>query len=309
MEYYTHKIKILSLFIISLVIILGFNFNLAKASTGLTIQPVKVSHTMKPGESVSGVINLKNASQTEVNVEVKVEDFIPTAGATGVQFVGRAPGVTTVRDWITIGGDESFVFDKGESRDIPYTINAPTNAEPGSHFGVAFFKANELDEAGVQLKVGTQVGMLIFITVPGNRLQKGKILDFQVPHFIQKGPVDFIIKFENTGTVHFEPKGEIKITNIFGKEVGTIPVEGQVVLPTGVSDLNARWNVTSFLLGRYKAELSIVDGEGNILTADSINIYAFPIWYILGFILVVIVIFFILKFLRNRLKVSISFKK
>jgi hypothetical protein len=312
MGYLRHKKKLIVI-LISLIFLAGLSISIAcnpvKADTGLTIQPIKISQTMEPGESISGVITLKSASSKAVKVEVKVEDFVPTAGASGIQFVGRTSGITTVRDWITIGGDESFTFQKGESREIPYTIDAPLNAEPGSHFGVAFFKATELGEEGKQLKVGTQVGMLIFVTIPGNFLQKGKILDFSSQKFVQKGPVNFKIKFENTGTVHFEPKGEIKITNIFGKEVGSIPVAGQAVLPTGVRDLDAQWNISGFLLGRYKAALSMTDGEGNELTADSISFYAFPIWYLLGFILSVIVLFYGLKFLRNRLNISVSFKK
>jgi len=279
------------------------------AGTGLSIQPVKVSHTLEAGQSVSGTISLKNASEESVKVEVKVEDFVPTAGSSGIKFVGRADGVTTVRDWVTIGGNKTFVLRKGESKKIPYTIKAPADAEPGSHFGVAFFKATKPDQADNQLKIGAQVGMLIFVTVPGNFLQKGEILDFSAPAFVQQSPVVFNIKFKNTGTVHFEPKGEIKITNIFGKEVGRIPVSGQAVLPTGVRDLVARWDVSDFLVGRYKADLTMTDGEGNVLTANSVVFYALPLWHIVGFVLSVIILFYALKFLRNKVNISVSFKK
>ena len=291
--------------ILSLVLLFGAS--VAKANTGLTIQPVKASHTINPGETVSGVISLTNASEDDARIEVTVEDFIPAAGS-GLQFVGRAEGLTTVRDWIAIGEKDSFVFKKGESRAIPYTIKAPADAEPGSHFGVAFFKASNLLETG-QLKISTRVGMLIFVTVPGSNLQKGKILNFTGPKFVQKGPVDFKIKFENTGTVHFEPKGIITLANMLGKKVGEIPVSGQVVLPRGVRDLTAQWDFKGLLIGRYAAELKIIDGEGNELTASGLAFYAFPVWYILGFIALVIVLFFGFKFLRRKIKFSVSINK
>jgi len=287
----------------------GFN-NLAQAAIGLNIQPIKVSHTIKPSESAFGKIQITNAGDEAVSVESKVEDFVPMAGTINIQFVGRAPGVTTVRDWITLEPAKSFILQKGEAKEIVYTINAPSNAEPGGHFGVAFFKATQLaNKVGEQLNIGTQVGMLIFVTIPGNNLQKGQILDFSAPNFIQKGPVDFKIKFENTGTVHFEPKGEIKIFNIFGKEVANLLVEGQVVLPSGVRDLVISWKSANFLLGRYRAQLSLKDGEGNVLTAKSIAFYAIPIWYVLGFLASVAILFFGLKFLKKRLKISVSFEK
>jgi len=299
------KVVVLCAILFSVALV-GIDVALA-GSTGLTIQPVKVSETVEPGESIFGQITLKNESEGAVSVEVTVEDFIPAAGSTNIQFVGRAEGVTTVRDWITLNVPESFIFEKGQSRSITYTIQAPPDAEPGGHFGVVFFKATDANQQG-SLKVGTRVGMLVFITVPGNQLQKGSVLDFSGPFFVQKGPVNFTIKFENTGTVHFEPKGTITITNIFGKEVGVVQVAGQAVLPTGVRDLSATWDVSGLLLGRYVAELNIVDGEGRELTANRIAFYAFPILYVIAFLITILALFFGIKFFKKNIKISISKK-
>ncbi|OGG41228.1 hypothetical protein A2118_02495 [Candidatus Kaiserbacteria bacterium GWA2_50_9] len=278
------------------------------ASVGLTIQPLKVTETLTPGASVSGAVSITNASDEAVNVEVKVEDFVPLAGTYNIQFVGRAPGVSTVRDWVTLDGPKSFVLKKGEGKNVSYTIQAPPNAEPGGHFGVAFFKATLLPTSGgQQLRVGTQVGMLILVTIPGSHLEKGTVLDFSGPFFVQKSPIDFKIKFENTGTVHFEPKGKITITNMFGKEVGTVLVGGQVVLPTGIKDLTASVNFDGVLLGRYTATLKIFDGVGDTVAERSLAFYAFPLWYILAFLITVLVLFFGIKFFRKNIK--ISFKK
>lgn len=280
---------------------------LVEASTGLTIQPVKISHTLSKNEVANGSILLTNASDDQVRVMLKVEDFVPNAGGEGVKFVSRAPGLTTVRDWITLnnGGKEIFL-QKNESKAIPYKIITPSDAEPGSHFGVAFFEATAIKDTGEQLKIGTQVGTLIFVTVPGNYLQKGNILDFSAPSFVQGLPVPFSINFENTGTVHFEPKGAIVIKNIFGKVVATVPVEGQVVLPTGTKDIQASFDGDGVLIGRYTADLSIRDGEGNILTAKSIAFYAFPIKYAVIIIILVIGIFYFLRFLKSKVNISIS---
>jgi len=292
--------------LISALVFFGAAFPVDAANTGLTIQPIKASHTIEPGKSVESSILLTNASDEDINVDVKVEDFIPLAGADSIQFVSRAPGVTTVRDWVAVQGGSSFVFKKGETRRIPYTITAPADAEPGSHFGVAFFKATRLDDAGAQLKVGTQVGMLIFVTVPGDFRQEGRILDFTAPGFVQTGPVGFSMSFENTGTVHFEPKGKITIRNMFGNEVGVVPIEGNVVLPTGKRELKFQWDTSGILLGAYTADASVLDGEGNELTSDSVTFYAFPVWYSLGFIVSVLVLFWLFLFIKRRVRVSIS---
>lgn len=277
------------------------------ASTGLTIQPTKVSHTLKPGESVTGVIHLTSASDGDpVQVEASVEDFIPVAGAESIQFVGRAPGVTTVRDWIDLGGRQIFNLKQGEKVVIPYAITAPWNAEPGSHLGVAFFKATRPSSVGgTGLSIGARIGMLILITVPGSHLQKGRILDFTGPGFIQRPPASFKIKFENTGTVHFEPKGTMTITNMFGQGVAEVPIEGQIVLPTGIKDIGVSWEVKGWLLGKYSAAAALFDGEGTMMTTSTVSFWVIPVWYILGALVSVIILFFILRWLRRRVRITI----
>jgi len=277
-------------------------------SVGITVRPIKISHTMLPGSTVSGSIALTNASPDVVDIDLGIEDFIPSAGTTNVQFIGRAEGVTTVRDWISLDSTDGFTFDsKGDERNITYTITAPEDAEPGGHFGVIFFKANKNQDGG-QLKVGTRIGVLVFITIPGDSLQKGQILDFKGPKFVQKTPVTFNIKFENTGTVHYEPKGTVTIKNLFGRKIAEVPVQGQTVLPTGIRDLTVSWDTSGLLFGRYTAELDIKDGEGNSLSAEKIAFYAFPIWYTFGFIVAMLLILWVIRFLKKRVKFSISLK-
>lgn len=307
------KIKnIFSRLLFACLVCFSISASTAFAGTGLTIQPIRVSHTLNPGEEVSGIISLTNASNDENDtlITLNIADFMPVAGGEGVNFIGRSPGITTVMDWITLGrnNEHSFLIKQGESMGIPYTIKAPPNAEPGGHYGVLFFKAQKTSKERQTLNVGTQVGVLVLVTVPGNHLQKGQILDFTAKKFYQGSPIDFSIRFKNTGTVHYEPKGTIKITNILGQEVSEVPVEGQVVLPTGVRNLTPLWNVEGFLFGRYNAELSIVDGDGEQLSAKSVSFYVFPLWYTLEFAGAVILIYLILRYMRKKVKINISLK-
>ena len=307
--YYKNKINkfLLSLVIFSSVIYF-LPYNKIEANTGLTIQPIKISKTINPEETVSGFIRLTNASSEDVNVELGIEDFVPTAGTSNISFVGRAEGNTTVKDWIEVDMPKNFVFKKDETKELSYRIKAPKNAEPGGHFGVLFFKATPVKDTG-QLKVGTRVGILLFVTVPGNSLQKGKIVDFKAPKFIERSPVNFTVNFENTGTVHFEPKGLITIKNIFNREVAKIDVSGQTVLPTGIRDINATWQTDNLLIGRYSASIALFDGEGNQLTARDLSFYAFPIKYSLIFIGSIILLFSILKFIKKKVNISITVSK
>lgn len=276
------------------------------ADTGLKIQPVKISETMQPGDTLTGSIAITNVSDTDVNVSITVQDFVPLAGADTIQFVGRAPGVTSVRDWIQVAGPLDSVFKKGEERNISYTINAPANAEPGGHFGVVLFKATPHVEGGGSIQVGTQVGMLVLVAIPGSHTEAGRIVSFSAPVFLQTGPVPFTLNFENTGTVHFEPRGKITIRNMFGHEVANVPIEGVVVLPSSIKKMEFDWNVSGFLFGRYSAHADIVDGSGTTIATADTSFWVIPVWYTLAFVLVLIVIFLILRFIKRRVRITFT---
>ena len=277
----------------------------ASATTGLSIQPVKIDETITPGNSLTGQILLQNASDGPVNVDVSEQDFIPNAGADSIEFVGRTEGVTSVRDWINVQGGTSFTLKIGEQKEIPYTITAPLNAEPGGHYGVVLFNATPIASTTGSLKVGTQVGMIVLISIPGNHLEKGNILNFTAPLFQQSGPIPFGIKFQNTGTVHFEPKGSIVITNMLGQKAGEVPITGQVVLPSSVKDLSFIWN-PSFAIGQYKAAATVIDGDGNALTTQTVSFWVVPVWYITGFLVILLVIYFIIRYIRKHVRISVK---
>jgi hypothetical protein len=278
------------------------------AATGLTIQPVKISESIKPGASKDGQILLTNASSEDVQVDIAVEDFVPTSGTETFQFVGRAPGVTSVRDWISIQSPLRFIFKPGESKEIPYTIKAPADAEPGSHFGVIFFKATRVADLNAEINVGTQVGTLVFVTIPGDFKQSGSIEHFSAPIFSQGGPIPFSMKFDNTGTVYFEPKGMIDIYNMFGSKIASVPIGGYAVLPTGVKDMTFNWDVSGFLLGRYHAVASVYAADGSLIASQNTAFYVVPIWWIVGFIIVLALLYYAIRFARTKLNITISVK-
>jgi hypothetical protein len=282
---------------------------IGEASTGLTIQPVKVLYTIKPGQTVTDTIRLTNAGDSEALIIPSVQDFVPLSGSSNIQFVGKAPGVTSVADWVgLIVSPQGFNLKVGETKQISFTITAPSDAEPGSHFGVILFKATDASNANQALKVGTQVGVLVLVTIPGNHLEQGKIDSFKTAGFVQKGPISFDLLFENTGTAYFQPQGTVTVKNIFGRVVGTATVDGQIVLPTGSRDITINWPA-NFLLGPYTASVSIYNSGGDLVGTANASFFALPVWYIIGFIIILVVLYLLFVFLKKKVNFSVSLKK
>jgi hypothetical protein len=280
----------------------------ASAATGLTIQPVKISQDLTASSTTSGDILLTNASDSDVKVTVSVADFVPLANTDTLQFINSAAGVTSVKDWVKVNnGVTDFTFKKGAQVSVPYTITAPKDAEPGSHFGVIFFKADSLGQGG-SLQIGAQVGVLVLVTIPGNFLQKGEIESLVTPSFLQSAPVPFKLSFKNTGTVYFEPKGTIVIKNMFGQKVDEVPINGTVVLPTGLKTMEFDWNPSGLIIGRYTATATVLDSTNNVLSTKTVVFYVFPVWYALAFLVLLVILFIVFRFLKARVNISVSLK-
>jgi hypothetical protein len=96
---------------------------------------------------------------------------------------------------------------------------------------------------------------------------------------------------------------------MFGQIAGIVPIEGQVVLPTGVKKMQFDWNPGGFLVGAYTASASVVDGEGNQLTSSAVTFYAAPLWYMGAFFATLIIIYLVLRFIRSRVSFSVSVRK
>lgn len=281
----------------------------AEAAQGFTIFPAKVSLTIDKGTEQSSWIKVTNAGDSRVGVLVSVQDMVPTANSGSFNYVPKAPGVTSLVDWITVDKKyaKPFNLNPNESKEVPFTIKVPADASPGSRFAIVFFATGAPPGKGGQLNVSARVGALVFLTVPGDFRQTGEILNFRPDSkfLFQKEPVIFKFDFQNTGTVYFEPKGAITVTNIFGKTTDTIPIEGQIVLPTGLKTLTAAWPYAGWLFGIYKAHLAIsVTGKGDIATADTM-IYAFPILPSFGALGILIILILIFWYIKRNFKFAI----
>lgn len=282
----------------------------AEAAQGFTIFPAKVSLTVDKGMEGSSWIRVTNAGDAKVGVLISAEEIVPQAN-NSFNTLPKAPGISSIVDWLSID-KKVFNLKPNESKEVPFTIKVPADASPGSRFAIIFFATGApADKKGGQLAISARVGALVYVTVPGDFRQTGEILNFKSSNkFIyQKEPIGFKFDFQNTGTVYFEPKGTITITNIFGKTTDTIPVEGQVVLPTGLRTINIAWPYSGWLFGIYKARLAIsVTGKGDIATAET-AIYALPLLPSLGALGILIILILIFWYIKKNFKFAIVKKE
>jgi hypothetical protein len=255
-----------------------------EGKVALTISPPLIKQNMSPGEKWNSTVKLVNNNKETITIYMQAADFKSSEEGT-VEFVP-----TGQKDNYKFALSQWLEFDKEpveikaqESREIPFTINVPADAEPGGHYAamLAGTKPQE-DIYGSGMKVSSVLASLIMLEIKGSFEEKGEIIEFSTDKkaYLDEPEVIFKIKFSNTGNIHLQPRGEIKIYNFFNKEKETIYINHQTeygnVLPQSERAWDFSWRGKRSLwdMGRYKAILFLSYGEkGQVTVSQTINFW------------------------------------
>ncbi len=301
--------KILSL---SAILVAGFLFFQINSAQALVLAPAKVEIEAAPGNVIKDRIILLNDSEEAVTYYSSVERF-EALGETGTpNFV---PSDTGLASWTSVA--ESVILAPNESREVPYTIAIPTDAEPGGHFSAIFWSTLSPDgSGGGQVLIGTKTGVLFLVGIAGDFEEKGGVTEFSTldgGKIVNGLPLRFFYRFQNDGGDRLKPEGLITVKNLFGGTASVLSAnltEGNV-LPRSVRKFEVLWGEKTdepnlihtdksqeggffqtageqrqdFLFGPYTATLQVSYGADNQQEIAKFRFFAFP-WQLLLLVLI-----------------------
>ncbi len=271
------------------------------------VGPGRAEIEVKPGQTVTYEISVANRISDGRRFELAVEDITGSAdGRNSVIMLGDERGPYSIRDYISFPKN-NFVLNLGERARIPITISIPKDAEPGGYYGSVLISTVRVDdkesvEGTTRSPIIARIGTLFFITVPGAVEKGGALKDFSVVGdkiWYEKGPIDLSVLFENTGSIHLNPYGEIRIKNFFNEEVGFVELDPWFSLPKSLRSREVSFD-RELLVGRYTATAYINRGYDDVIDEMSTTFWVLP-WKIMGgiFFTLFIILFGIRFFLRT----------
>ncbi|MEN9920587.1 MAG: hypothetical protein RL538_480 [Candidatus Parcubacteria bacterium] len=270
------------------------------------VGPGRAEITLSPGETVVREITVTNRISDGRSFRLGVEDITGTSdGSAAVTLMDGEKGPFSIRDYITFPTD-TFTLDLGERARIPVTITIPADAEPGGFYGSVLVSTERIAEGGEaavsQTPIIARIGSLFFVTVRGDAEIGGEtksISTLDGKWWYEEGPINLGITYENTGSVHTNPYGELSVTNMFGEQVGFVELEPWFVLPKSLRTRDIVWD-REFLFGRYTATAKINRGYEDKVDEVSTIFWVLP-WKIVAgiFVAFFVIIFFIRAFFRT----------
>jgi hypothetical protein len=300
-----------NIFLVFAVLLLtstGFNFALAQEtpedSRSITISPLTFELTANLGEQIANKIKVINSGQQPIFVRMEIEDFTVVGESGGVVVQDQENNSFSLAQWVVMSETE-FTLLPTEQKIIDFVINVPLAGEPGGHYGSILAVASPPDVInGGGSGISQKVGSLLLLSVAGEVTESLLVKEFQVAKFLENPPIDFILRFENNGSVHVRPRGFVSITNMFGRKEVDIPFPQKNVLPNSVRKLDVKWD-PPLALGKYTATLVANYGTENTPLSMVVSFWIFP-WKLALVILVgLIILITIIIRSRHRLRLAL----
>ena len=266
----------------------------AQAGQGVGISPLTFELTANPGDIIVNQLKVYNPNQSTIGIKMEIEDFTVSGEIGHVKIEPAETETYSIARWVTTE-PETFVLGPREQRFVTFTIKVPENAEPGGHYGSVLAGTTAvIGEEFMGAAVAGRVGALVLLSVSGEVKENLIVKEFHDTGYSEYGPIDFTMRFENTGTIHVKPKGYITIVNWFGRKVIDIEIPQLNVLPDSIRKIETSWNQKWLWGGKYTATLSGGYGISNIpFSPVVITFWAFP-WKA-GIGILLIIIYFVLS--------------
>ena len=247
-----------------------FKFGIrAQNALGLSAIPPRLEITVKPGQVKTAQIKIKNESTVNQTITTTSTDFIVTDDeGTPIQITtDMSENRWASSSWIQISPTKSDIK-AGQTKSLTVTVLAPDDALPGGHYAMILHSPNTssvLDSTGASIQ--TNVGTLVYITIPGDIKENAQVRKFSAPRFSEFGPIDFETIIANFSDIHINPTGAINLKNWLGRSLTPLALENTNIFPytsrTFKNTLDKKW-----LFGRYQARLNAGYGStGQALTA------------------------------------------
>ena len=250
------------------------------------VGPGRSEINLQPGQSETVFISVANRISDNRTFRLEVLDVTGSAdGSSALSLVEGERGPYSIIDYISFPED-TVTLKLGDRARIPVTITLPPDAEPGGYYGSILVSTVQVGQATATAMprnpIIARVGSHVFLTVGGQQEYSGEVIGIStIPDtsWYTEGPVNLGISYENNGSVHLNPYGEITITNILGEQVGYVELEPWFVLPKSLRTREVAWD-REFLFGRYTVEANINRGYDNVVDTVTTSFWVIPYQFI-----------------------------
>lgn len=308
--------------------------------TSLKLSPANIRIQAQPPAEIIAPFMIENPSEEAISLQIGYK-LLDSQNSENGQVHFLAPGQSTASqdqeffDQVQVIDTDNFSHDTIElgprqKKELKLKITLPSNQPTTDYYFSLVFLENitQADQTSTNsdetqqssaITLQSGIGTNVFLAVGPKEGPSANVDTFATPSLKLEGPVRFLLQVANNGRHFIAPSGTITIKNVFGKTVGTVPVEKSVILAGTSRTHTSTTSLTTandaqllsgstliwpekFLLGFYTATLDLSLSDEGPVVSRTINFTVFPLSVIFGSILFVGI--GIIVFLRIKKKLQ-----
>lgn len=271
-------------------------------SSTITAIPPRLEVNLKPGQTITTQLKVRNESSTTQIYDIQLTDFvIGDDSGTPIPVPVSFESKYSASSWIS--SPKLIPVDPKTAQIVNVTITAPKDAAPGGHYALLTYSPHTDNKPADMKKtgsmIGQQTGTIFYITIPGTIKQNALLTKFKTEKFNEVGPVNFDLQVKNLSDIHIAPKGKLVIKDFLGKVVATQEVSLPNIFPNSQRSSQAVWK-QKWGYGQYQATLELAYGTAGGLLTSTILFWLFPIRLVIYTLVLIISILLSLIILKKR---------
>lgn len=207
----------------------------------ITLSPVNDRFKIDAGQSRAGELTVVNDGTTAYDFTVYARPYWVSNDTYDPVFT-KESSQSDAYQWVRLPQTQ-FRAEAGQTVKIPYTIDVPSTAAPGGHYGVIFAETQPVvseKQGGNSVDRKKRVGMIIYASVNGNIINDGNAVTNTIPFWQVQPPMHASVTAKNDGNVDFINKVTFSAKDVFGNPKYTI-VKEYPVLPQTTREIELTW--------------------------------------------------------------------
>ncbi len=227
---------------------------LGLSQNALEIDPANAFLEAEPGQTLTGVIKVRNLSPATVTVEAFLQDFWLEAQGR-LELLPPESLPQSLGGWTEVT-PPTLTLAAHSELSLRYRVNVPPDAAPGTHWGAIVLRPRleENPEEGISIRPVAQLAYILYVNVGENRVE-GRITALAVER-TENRPL-LKLGFENSGSTYFTLTGKVEIRDAAGKPAATLELPPRAALPGSALEYALPLNLKP---GSYLA-LAVLHGQ------------------------------------------------